>query len=266
MSIIKKRDIWSDREVQQMLSIIRENHILKLMDSKAKRNRSIFEDVAAEMAAKGIQRSSTQIRTKFKALKLDYYKVKRNNNKSGAKRQTSEHFTLLDEILGHRPAVTSTGLDTSLAEFLSDEDTQPEMQGGENVAPNVLEDTDGATKPFGRTFKRTKKLSYQKAVENFSKEWKTSQNDLLDYMKTQDETFLYKQEEILKMNREETQKIMEKDREETNKMLSAFLEAMKAPQPIMPVYCQPSQSTNPSQPSTFFFSPFKPKNNNRDVE
>ncbi|XP_017482932.1 PREDICTED: uncharacterized protein LOC108371836 [Rhagoletis zephyria] len=135
------------------------------------------------------------------------------------------------------------------------------MQGGENVAPNVLED--GATKPFGRTFKRTKKLSYQKAVENF---WKTSQNDLLDYMKTQDETFLYNQEEILKKNREETQKIMEKDREETNKMLSAFLEATKTPQPIMSVYCHPSQSTNPSQPSTFFFSPFKPKNNNRDVE
>lgn len=107
----KKRDIWSDREIRQMLSIINENHIMKLIDGKSKRNKSIFVEIAAELKKKEIVKSDVQIRNKFKSLKSDFYKAKRNNNKSGAKRQTSEHFELLDEIFGHRPALEAEGVD-----------------------------------------------------------------------------------------------------------------------------------------------------------
>jgi len=75
------------------------------------------------------------------------------------------------------------------------------------------------------------KVSYQKAVENFSKEWKQSQSELMEFMKSQDEKFMGKEEELLKQNREEIEKILERDRAETNKMMSALLESMKSSQP-----------------------------------
>ncbi|XP_017489552.1 PREDICTED: uncharacterized protein LOC108377772 isoform X2 [Rhagoletis zephyria] len=96
-----------------MLHIINEKHIMQLIDNKTKRNKSIFQDIANELKNKNVVKSDVQIRNKFKSLKSDFFKAKRNNNKSGAKRQTSEHFELLDQILGHRPVLEAEGVDVA---------------------------------------------------------------------------------------------------------------------------------------------------------
>lgn len=44
-----KRDIWCHREVHEMLSIINEKHVMQLIDGKAKRNKTIYVDIAKEL-------------------------------------------------------------------------------------------------------------------------------------------------------------------------------------------------------------------------
>lgn len=119
---IKKRNLWKEKEIEMMILLIKENHILKLMDSKIKRNKTIFTAIEKEMKERGFYKTSEQIRTKFKSLKSEYYKTKRNNNTSGAQKQTCPYYELLDEILSCRPVVTVDGVDTSVNVDISIDD------------------------------------------------------------------------------------------------------------------------------------------------
>ncbi|XP_036341738.1 uncharacterized protein LOC118751079 [Rhagoletis pomonella] len=251
----KKRNIWREKEIIEMISIIKEKHILKLLDSKIKRNRSIFEEVARALNSKGIKTDAIQIRAKFKSLKSDYYKAKRNNNSSGAERQTCDYFEMLDEVLGHRPAVSVEGVDTSQTERPAD-NTNTSQSSYLEVEADCIEENDHAdgsesspacsTPRNPKTFKNQKKNSYLKAMESFTNEWKKTQENLVDSLKKQDETHFSKVELLLERNRKETQKMLEDDRHETAKMFSSLLSTMQMSQPSnIPVY-MPHHFLSPS--------------------
>ncbi|KAL1502744.1 hypothetical protein ABEB36_007846 [Hypothenemus hampei] len=64
------------------------------------------------MEKKGFKAKSPEaIKNKWKALKIAYYKCKKNNNKSGVDRTECEFFNILDEILGTRPSAILEGID-----------------------------------------------------------------------------------------------------------------------------------------------------------
>lgn len=109
----EKRITWKDKEIYEMLSIIKEKHVIKLLDGKQKRNKTIYEAIQKDLEEKSIYKTEVQIRAKFKSLKAEYYKMKRNNNTSGAGRMTSPYFCILDEILSDRPVNNIGGVDTS---------------------------------------------------------------------------------------------------------------------------------------------------------
>lgn len=109
----EKRITWKDKEIYEMLSIIKEKHVIKLMDSKKKEIKTIYEAIQKDLEKKLIYKTEVQIRAKFKSLKADYHKIKRNNNTSGAARMTSPYFCILDEILSDRPVNNIGGVDTS---------------------------------------------------------------------------------------------------------------------------------------------------------
>ncbi|XP_067625886.1 uncharacterized protein [Eurosta solidaginis] len=235
----KKRNIWRERDVVEMISIIKERHILKLLDSKVKRNRCIFEEVARELNSKGINKDAIQIRAKFKTLKCDYYKAKRHNNKSGAGRQTCEYFELLDEVLGNRPAVAAEGEDTSQVEVNSNNMNTSQCNFMEvnlddplgSESENTSEPNVACSTPRNKgTFKNQKKASYSKVMESFTNEWKNTQDNLVDAMKKQDETHFSNVELLLEKNRKETQKMLEDERRETLKIFNSLLCTMQTPQ------------------------------------
>ncbi|XP_036317458.1 translation initiation factor IF-2-like [Rhagoletis pomonella] len=241
MENTKRRDVWSDREVHQMLSIINEKHGIRLLDSKTKRNKNIFVDVANELKKENILKNDVQIRNKFKSLKCDFYKTQRSNNISDAKRQTSEHFELLNEIFGQRLAleaeegidvaemdVKNIDIETISAAF--DEQSQA-SEKSVIIECNATAKETSSRKEKTRSFKKTRKQSYQKVVESFANDWKKSQQELLQTLMEQDkklaEEQTKQQEEMMQKNLTAMEKILEKDREETAKMFQVFLNSMQ---------------------------------------
>lgn len=69
---IEKRDLWTYTETEDFIKILKENQILKLMDSKRFRVVEIFKFLKNEMKNIGYSRNATQIQIKFKALKRKY--------------------------------------------------------------------------------------------------------------------------------------------------------------------------------------------------
>ena len=61
-------------------------------------------NVFQESKKQGIERERKQCRDKIKNLKTQYKDVKDNNNETGRERKTCKFYSLLDSILGHRPA------------------------------------------------------------------------------------------------------------------------------------------------------------------
>ncbi|XP_039951455.1 uncharacterized protein LOC120768749 [Bactrocera tryoni] len=213
---IKKRNLWKHLEITEMLSVIKENHVLKLLDSKVKRNKNVFEEVARELKAKGHNKDAVQIRTKFKALKSEYYKVKRNNNTSGAERQTCEYFDLLDEVLSHRPAIATEGEDTS--------HNNSENGIAESEPPQIQASS-------SKTFKNpiSGKKTSQRVMESFTKDWKQTQDNLIGALKEQNTNYLSTMEKLLEKNRVETAKMLEQDRRETANMFSNMVSMIQPP-------------------------------------
>lgn len=106
------RNVWRQHECEVMLEVFREHNINKLFDGKKYKNAEIYKLVHAEMVKKGVtNKTPEQIQTKWKSLKVAYYKCKKLNNTSGKERTVCDFFDSLDEILGSRPSANLDGVD-----------------------------------------------------------------------------------------------------------------------------------------------------------
>lgn len=117
----KKRINWTELETHFLLTIMRDKNILNMLDGKRYRNADIFKTVEEELKKRSFFKSALQIRTRWKSLKLQYYKAKRNNNISGNNRVQCPFCEELDELLGYRPACNVEGVDTSTVDLLNTE-------------------------------------------------------------------------------------------------------------------------------------------------
>lgn len=234
----KKRSAWKEREVIHMLGIIRDSQILNLL-SKTKHNKFIYEDIANTMALKGFSKTAIQIRGKFKSLKLDYYKAKRNNNSSGADQESCPFFSILDKILGSQPAVeaevlnnsqvsTDSCLDEEVIDDISEDESTIEINEYDSNANADISNTSNRSisSPALKRFKVSRKQTCQKVMDNFTKEWKKSQNNLIKVLEKQEEKYIANIEKLMEKNRNETRKLMEEDRKETAKMFSSLLSSL----------------------------------------
>jgi hypothetical protein len=73
---------WSDDEVFRLISIWSEEEIQALLDNN-RRNQSIFERIAREMATAGFSKTAAQCKDKIKKLKNKYKKLKDGHDVSG---------------------------------------------------------------------------------------------------------------------------------------------------------------------------------------
>ena len=102
-----------DEEAVKLVSLWGEDEIQIQLEG-CKRNRSIYNKIAQEMAVAGYDRSAIQCRDKLKELRADYKIIKDSNKETG---RASRFYEKLDEILGHRPATRpDIILDTSAFE------------------------------------------------------------------------------------------------------------------------------------------------------
>jgi phosphoribosylaminoimidazole carboxylase/phosphoribosylaminoimidazole-succinocarboxamide synthase len=103
LKMLKKRDVWSDKETLELLAAWGAEEIQKTLQGVHK-NTDIYKKVSEMMKRKGIHRDWTQCRTKFKHLKSMYKKHKDNLARSGTGRcKSPKFFDMMDSFLADRP-------------------------------------------------------------------------------------------------------------------------------------------------------------------
>ena len=105
---------WTDEETLKLWS---EDKIQEELDG-CKKNKHIYDKIAASMTKAGFDRTFDQCRLKVKKLRGEYRKVKDGNNKNREDRKEWKYFEVIDDILGTRP---STKLEV-LLDMLEDEE------------------------------------------------------------------------------------------------------------------------------------------------
>ena len=93
---------WSDEDVFKLIDLWGEDSIQVQLET-CKRNKWVYEKIAAQMKEAGYDRSADQCREKAKKLKGEYRKVKDKQGKTGTGRINWKFFDVLDDLLGNRP-------------------------------------------------------------------------------------------------------------------------------------------------------------------
>lgn len=116
---------WSDEEVFKLIDLWGEDSIQVQLET-CKRNKWVYEKIAAQMKEAGYDRSADQCREKAKKLKGEYRKVKDKQGKTGTGRINWKFFDVLD-LLGNRPSTKSAVMVDTLRDSEEEAtDTTPE--------------------------------------------------------------------------------------------------------------------------------------------
>lgn len=129
---------WQEDETLCLIALWSEDSIQAQIEG-CKRNKEVYEKLAAQMQEEGYRRTGQQCREKIKKLKGDYRKIKDNNNETGRARRSTRIFEALDRILGHKPATHPPIVLDTLSDRQEELDPEPEV--GEIEASN-LDSTD----------------------------------------------------------------------------------------------------------------------------
>ncbi|XP_062385404.1 uncharacterized protein LOC134072633 isoform X2 [Sardina pilchardus] len=123
------RYVWVHEETNHFLELIRDRGITNILDSKQQRNASIYKDLEAAMNVAGFRKPWQILRSKWKTLKQKYLAERRKLSKSGAggkDRICFKYFSIMEEILGQRPIVTSMSKVVNSIDEEEEEDVDPD--------------------------------------------------------------------------------------------------------------------------------------------
>ena len=95
---------WKDEELLPLIKIWSEEEIFRETENTRKKRKPVYGLIQRRLAALGIHRDESQIKSKLRAVKREYKAVLKHNNTSGNNRKTMNFFDELNELLGHKPA------------------------------------------------------------------------------------------------------------------------------------------------------------------
>ncbi|KAK6491176.1 hypothetical protein HHUSO_G5925 [Huso huso] len=120
---------WSDEETRVLISIIREEDVMRQLDRPKLRNSFVYQKVVDALSSQGIERTIPQTRDKFKKLKQSYLQERARRSRSGEGGRAQFRFwDEMDCLLGQRPvaSVKARLIDTS----------QPSISAASCSSPN----------------------------------------------------------------------------------------------------------------------------------
>ena len=100
---------WSFAETTALLNLWGDISVQRQLDS-ARRNRLIFQRLQQDLAALGFNRTWQQCRVKIKNLTATYRKLRDSNRRSGRGRADFPFYSIIDGVLGTRPATQPVNL------------------------------------------------------------------------------------------------------------------------------------------------------------
>lgn len=106
---------WSDPEVVELLQLWADESVQMELES-CLRNQHVFNRIAEVLREKGIHRTGDQCREKIKKMKLEYRRIKDNNNKAARGGRTWKFYDAMDRVLTSRPSLAYSSLSSSMAQ------------------------------------------------------------------------------------------------------------------------------------------------------
>ncbi|XP_019406570.1 PREDICTED: 1-aminocyclopropane-1-carboxylate synthase-like protein 1 [Crocodylus porosus] len=106
---------WSDPEVVELLQLWADESVQMELES-CLRNQHVFNRIAEVLREKGIHRTGDQCREKIKKMKLEYRRIKDNNNKAARGGRTWKFYDAMDRVLTSRPSLAYSSLSSSVAQ------------------------------------------------------------------------------------------------------------------------------------------------------
>ena len=100
---------WSFVETTALLNLWGDISVQRQLDS-ARRNRPIFQRLQQDLAALGFNRTWQQCRVKIKNRTATYRKLRDSNRRSGRGRADFPFYSIIDGVLGTRPATQPVNL------------------------------------------------------------------------------------------------------------------------------------------------------------
>ncbi|KAL8213026.1 UNVERIFIED_CONTAM: hypothetical protein K2H54_060255 [Gekko kuhli] len=152
--------VWSETETRDFLALWGELLILRWIENRPP-NSDIYEDLSAQMVARGHERNASQCRNRARDLKRSYRRAKDAQVCAGAEPVSCRYFRELDQMFGgEMDGVTNRSLanmDKSMRVVVKTEDAEDmeaqvsEEEGNQMTPPNTLSsmdaDTDTETEP-----------------------------------------------------------------------------------------------------------------------
>ena len=175
---------WEEEEVFKLIDLWGEDSIQVQLET-CKRNKWVYEKIAAQMKEAGYDRSADQCREKAKKLKGEYRKIKDKQGKTGTGRSNWKFFDVLDDLLGNRPSTKPTIMvDTLKDSEVEIANTTPESESsfkeGQDQANAVADDKDRASinatpTPIKRGKKRVREDKVEQVMKSVVQQILTSQ-------------------------------------------------------------------------------------------
>ncbi|XP_032686615.1 uncharacterized protein LOC116851387 [Odontomachus brunneus] len=117
----KKRESWETEETRYFLKLIKERQVMKTLDGKRFRADDIFKHLELPMNEKGYNKTSKQMQTRFRTVRLQYNKIRRQMGKSGAGNCMSlfPYAEEMGQLLDFRPIAIGDVVDSTPLQDLS---------------------------------------------------------------------------------------------------------------------------------------------------
>ncbi|XP_020665757.2 uncharacterized protein LOC110088048 isoform X1 [Pogona vitticeps] len=153
--------VWSETETRDFLALWGELLILRWIENRPP-NSDIYEDLSAQMMARGHERNASQCRNRARDLKRSYRRAKDAQVCAGAEPVSCRYFRELDQMFGGEMDGAAnnrslSNMDGSMRVVVKTEDAEDmeaqvsEEEGNQMTPPNTLSsmdaDTDTETEP-----------------------------------------------------------------------------------------------------------------------
>jgi len=125
-------EIWGEEDIQEQLET-------------TKRSKHVYDRMAEQLHAHGIDKNGEQVRSKVKKLWQEYKKIRDGHKETGNEWKKWKYYDKLNEIMGNRPSVAPpVVLDTldSSAPTSSTEKITSDEEESREITDNEKEETD----------------------------------------------------------------------------------------------------------------------------
>ncbi|XP_041097378.1 uncharacterized protein LOC121308794 isoform X2 [Polyodon spathula] len=144
---------WSDEETRVLISIIREEGVMRQLDRPKLRNSFVYQKVVDALSNQGIERTVPQTRDKFKKLKQSYLQERARRSRLGEEGRSQFRFwEEMNCLLGQRAvaSVTACLIDTSQPSMSAASCTSPNQGSSTSTTlPALSQSAVGASSQFG---------------------------------------------------------------------------------------------------------------------